>query len=439
MLDLFICRVYRQSSKSSQMLPVPEPGTSCDFLDGSVVSRRGQPSDCLEYIEAIGSRRPNTARDDNSPSVHNFSTEEHVSGATLCWRQIALMEYSLMDIELILDSDWDPQQVAEIAVEAEKAGVRTIWHSNITNTWDPFIGLVPAALATSKIKLGVLAISPYEMHPLKIANAILSLNELANGRAIVALGGGGAVALNIVDDLDFKKMRIVRGVREAAEIIYLIASGNFYTGYPGQVFKLTKPSRMKYCKAPRPRIFTCSMGPQMLRMGGRIADGLQVGDVPPGRMEEVMEDIQAGLSQRQYPADDFRISNFWAWHIKKDRDASMHEARCQLFARAEVIRPNIGLEHVCNEAEAQIVKDNFMSFMMANITRSGEIKDVPESLVEHLIKEVSSAGDFGDIDREVERYREFEKSGLTDLALRIFDDPMGNLKTIKERVMPHFT
>jgi 5,10-methylenetetrahydromethanopterin reductase len=343
-----------------------------------------------------------------------------------------------MDIELILDSDWNPQQVAEIAVEAEKAGVRTIWHSNITNTWDPFIGLVPAALATSKIKLGVLALSPYEMHPIKIANSIISLNELANGRAIVALGGGGAVALSIVDDLDFKKLRIVRGVREAAEIVYLISSGQFYMGYDGEVFKLTQRGQMNYAKAPRPQIFTCSMGPQMIRMGARVADGMQVGDVPPGRMPEVMQDVEAGFAKRDYPADDFRISNFWAWHIKEDREASMHEARCQLFARAEVIRPNIGLDHVCNEEEAQIVKDNFMNFMMANITRSGEIKGVPEYLVQHLIDEVSSSGDFHDIEREVERFREFEKSGLTDLALRIFDDPMGNLKVIKERIIPHF-
>ncbi len=344
-----------------------------------------------------------------------------------------------MDIEIILDSDLTPQQTAEVAVEAEKIGIRTVWHSNITNTWDPFIGLVPAAMATSKIKLGVLAISPYEMHPIKLANSILSLNELANGRAIIAIGGGGAVALSIVDDLDFKKMRIVRGVREAAEIIYLIASGKFYQGYEGEVFKLTKPGRMKYAKAPRPKIFTCSMGPQMIRMGARIADGMQVGDVPPGRMGEVMEDIQAGFAKREYPADDFRISNFWAWHMKEDREKSMYEARCQLFARAEVIRPNIGLDHVVNEEEAKIVKDNFMNFMMANITRSGEIKGVPEYLVNHLISEVSSAGDFDDIDREVERYRDFEKAGLTDLALRIFDDPMGNLKIIKERVIPHFT
>jgi len=67
-----------------------------------------------------------------------------------------------MDIEIIIGSDMHPQQVAEYAVEAEKAGVRTLWHSNFPNDWDPFIGLVPAALATSRIKLGVLAVFPRE-------------------------------------------------------------------------------------------------------------------------------------------------------------------------------------------------------------------------------------------------------------------------------------
>ena len=83
-----------------------------------------------------------------------------------------------MNIEIIIGCEMHPQQVAEFAVEAEKAGVRTLWHSNLPNGWDPFIGLSQAALATSRIKLGVLALSPYEMHPVRIAYSLISLNEL---------------------------------------------------------------------------------------------------------------------------------------------------------------------------------------------------------------------------------------------------------------------
>ena len=81
-----------------------------------------------------------------------------------------------MDIEIILEPDLHPNQVAEIAVEAESYGVRALWSSNYHQQWDAFLSLVPAAQKTSKILLGPLAISPFEMHPLKMANALLKVN-----------------------------------------------------------------------------------------------------------------------------------------------------------------------------------------------------------------------------------------------------------------------
>jgi 5,10-methylenetetrahydromethanopterin reductase len=348
-----------------------------------------------------------------------------------------------MQIEIIVGCEMHPNEVAEYAVAAEKAGVRALWHSNLPNGWDPFIGLSQAAQATSRIRLGVLALSPYEMHPVRIGYSIISLNELSNGRAILGLGGGGAIALATTvrsenESLDFKKMRIVRGVRESAEIIRMMASGEFHQSYDGEVFKVQSPFKLDFMRSPPPRIFTCSMGPQMLRMGGRVADGLQVGDVTADRLPEVMSDIQLGLSRRECPAEDFRIGNFWAWHIKPDRDASMHEARIGLFARAEVIPPHIGLDHLLDEEEAQLVRNNFKNFLIAGVTGTGNIKGVPPELVQRLIDNVSSSGDYNDIDREIGRFRAMERAGLTDLALRVFEDPWESLQTIKEQVIPHF-
>ncbi|GIS40680.1 MAG: hypothetical protein Ct9H90mP13_05260 [Pseudomonadota bacterium] len=96
-----------------------------------------------------------------------------------------------MDIEIIFEPDLHPNEIAEIAVKPEKYGIRALWSSNYHQNWDAFISLVPAAQKTSKILLGPLAVSPFEMHPLKMANSILTLNELADGRAIIAVGGGG--------------------------------------------------------------------------------------------------------------------------------------------------------------------------------------------------------------------------------------------------------
>ena len=55
-----------------------------------------------------------------------------------------------MDINIILEPDLSPAQFAEIAVEAERLGVRAIWSSNYHMHYDPFLLLAPAAAATSR-------------------------------------------------------------------------------------------------------------------------------------------------------------------------------------------------------------------------------------------------------------------------------------------------
>jgi 5,10-methylenetetrahydromethanopterin reductase len=98
-----------------------------------------------------------------------------------------------MDIDIILECDVNPQQVAELAVEAEKLGIRALWSSNYHQNYDCFMTLMPAAAVTSKIILGPLAVSPWELHPLKMANSLLTLNEASNGRGMVGISGGGGV------------------------------------------------------------------------------------------------------------------------------------------------------------------------------------------------------------------------------------------------------
>ena len=117
----------------------------------------------------------------------------------------------------------------------------------------------------------------------------------------------------------------------------------------------------------------------------------------------------------------------------------MYEARRSLAWRTQVVPPFHGLDLILEEDDVQLVKDNFNNFAKAYYTRSGQIDGVPAELVEYLIGAVASAGDYGDIDRELERFSELEKAGFTDLALKIFDDPMDGLRTVCDRIVPKFT
>lgn len=344
-----------------------------------------------------------------------------------------------MNIDLILDANLTPTQLAELAVAAERGGIRTLWHPNMHACRDALVALVPAAMATSRIRLGVLAVSPFELHPVKIATSLLTLNEIAGGRATVAIGGGGSVLSAIRQDgiqLDYRKLRVVAGVREATEIVRAAAAGTLTKPWAGELFHVTRPARTNWGGPVPAQVFTAADGPQMTRLAGRLADGVMFGDLTIHRAAEVMENIRAGMAKRERQPADFRVVNYWAWHIKQDREHSLYEARRGLVWRTQIVPPWHGLAHILPPEEAQLVRDHFEDFARAFWTRSGKIENVPAELVSRLIRLVSSSGDHGDIDGEIERYAELARAGFTDLALKVFDEPMAALEVICERVVP---
>ncbi|HJP04291.1 MAG: hypothetical protein CL799_11485 [Chromatiales bacterium] len=358
-----------------------------------------------------------------------------------------------MDIDIILEPDVSPQQMAELAVESERLGIRAIWSSNYHMHYDAFLALAPAAAATSKIILGPLAVSPWEMHPLKMANAILTLNEMAGGRGMIGVSGGGgllgAMGWKARDDgpgwpgrepvmNTSRPDRRLTAVRECIEVLQFSRTGKFAMGYEGKVFEIRRPYGMAWAKSDGPLIYSCSSGPQMIRMGGRIADGIQFSDFTPDMLPDAMANVNAGLAKRDEPAKDFRVGNFWAWHIKKDREASMYEARRELIWRAAIVAmiEHEIIKYLNGEDEMKIVRDNWENFRIAFRNRSGNIEGVPEDIVNRLIAGMSSAGDFSNIDQEIERCKQFADGGLTELSIRLFDDPMDGLKMIAEHVLP---
>ncbi len=358
-----------------------------------------------------------------------------------------------MDIDIILDPEMTPTAIAELAIQAEQTGIRALWSSNYHQYWDCFLSLAPAAQATSKIILGPLALSPWEMHPLKMANALLSLNEITKGRAMIAVGGGGGIlgaigwkASASADPWPGRHPekgtrypdRRVRGVRECLEVLDQSRTGKLAMGYPGEIFDINRPFQMAWARSPGPLLYSCSSGPQMIRMGAEFADGIQVSDFTVDMLPEALENVAVGQSRRDSPRKNFRIGNFWAWHIKQDKNASLWEARRELIWRGAVIgKEKDILQKFCyDETELEIILSNWENFRKAFWTRSGDIEGVPPDLVSRLIAGLASAGDLNDLEKEIERYKAFADNGLTELCLRVHDDPMDSLKIIGKRVLP---
>ena len=70
-----------------------------------------------------------------------------------------------MRVGVVLDGRRSAPEIAELARLAETYGFSHVWLSGGARTKDHFVRLAVAAAATRRIRLGPIAVSPFEMHP----------------------------------------------------------------------------------------------------------------------------------------------------------------------------------------------------------------------------------------------------------------------------------
>lgn len=335
-----------------------------------------------------------------------------------------------MRVDLVLEANHPDGYLAELGRLAERYGFGGLWVSNMHDARDPFINFVQTALATTKISLGPVAVSPYELHPMKMAAALLTLNEISGGRAHigVAAGAGGApTAMGVSQE------RRLRAVRECVEILKLASTGKPLR-YKGEIYKVLyyHPS---FAGGAPPMIWVCANGPQMLRSAAKYADGIFVGDHIPddiGRMRAIVDRQLAEVGRS--PAE-LRFNNFWAWHVKETRDEAHREARRWLAVRATPY-PEYYYRGILPEDEMQLIFDNRANIIKAFNAGSSDISGVPPDVMERFIDKVTSASGVAELDHEIERLRRFKANGLTEISLRIYENPEWTIRLIGERVLP---
>ena len=333
-----------------------------------------------------------------------------------------------MKIDIMLETDQSPEQVAELALLAEGYGLRALWAQNYVSSRDPFMCLVPAALATNTIKLGVVVVSPYEMHPMKIGNAVLTLNELSKGRAQVVIGGGGFWC----GRMGVQAHRMVRAVREAIEIVKG-GSDDEALRYDGQLYKAYGYDP-DWATDPAPRVYAGSSREQMLRMGARVADGIMTSDVIRPLIEGAVATVKAELKEQGRPESGFSINSAIAFHMKEDRETSMREARRELITRA--VLDAWYLRSFMSEAEVAVVRDNMQAFFKAYRAKSHVIEGVPDSILDTLVANLPIAGGLDELDARIVDLQEYVTTGITELCFRVHDDPVFAIRLIGEKIAP---
>ena len=160
--------------------------------------------------------------------------------------------------------------IAEQAQVAEEGGASTLWIACHLFLRDPITTAALALGATKRIKIALMAMSPYSVHPVYIAMAAASLVEAYPGRVILCLGSGAPADLKAAG-IDAPRPLVT--VSEAVEVCRALFAGEM-ADFEGKVFKVSG-RRLANAPCEIPIVIAASR-PNMLRLAGRETDGVLI-------------------------------------------------------------------------------------------------------------------------------------------------------------------
>ena len=333
-----------------------------------------------------------------------------------------------MKVDVILDARASATELAELGLLAEAQDFDGVWVSSLLDARDPFANFSLLAQQSSTIKMGPIAVNPWDIHPVRIAASLYTLNEFADGRARIVIGGGGEA----LQALNLEPKRRVRAVQECVEILKLVGDGQRHD-YVGQLYQV-KGHQLNWLTAAAPQVYVGANMPQMLRMTARVADGVMMSDMPPKLAAAALEQLARDLSANDRDISNLWSSSFTAWHVYANKEQARREA-CQWMLLRGLFRPWV-LSEFLERSEVDLVMNNAQSFVDAFVNKTHDIKNIPDELLNKLVDKLTLTASVDDLDELVEHLLEYKAIGLQSLSLRVYTDPAASIKLIGEQVLP---
>jgi 5,10-methylenetetrahydromethanopterin reductase len=175
-------------------------------------------------------------------------------------------------VGLFITGDVSAERTVELARLAEHAGFGSIWFADTLF----YRGCIPkataTALATSRLRIGLGVLNPFNRHPTLIAMEVGALDEIAGGRVVLGLG---ASVEALLQQAGIEYSTPLSAVEDATHIVRRLLAGERCM-YQGKHFSV-RGAQLNY--AP-PRvdmpIYLGAVLPRAVALCGRIADGLVV-------------------------------------------------------------------------------------------------------------------------------------------------------------------
>jgi coenzyme F420-dependent glucose-6-phosphate dehydrogenase len=310
---------------------------------------------------------------------------------------------------------FDPADLLQQAVEAERAGFEGIGASDHLQPWwnggeagHAWVWLGAAGHATEHAAIGTAVTPPGpRYHPVLIAQAWATLEALFPDRPFLGIGSGESLNESLLGAEWPSPAEQIQRMEEALEIIHALFRGE-RVDHDGAHFR-TKDAVLHTRPARRPPIYVSAFGPNAAAVAARQGDGLWTladPEMAPG----VIDAYRSACDDAGRQPGEIVLQIQFSW--AEDDDAALEGARVWKGAQPD-----------------EFYTDDWHH--PERMYEHGERNVTDEELRESLI--ISS-----DPDVHIERIREIEKLGATTIALMNVSgaDPHGAIDFYAEKVLP---
>jgi 5,10-methylenetetrahydromethanopterin reductase len=209
------------------------------------------------------------------------------------------------------------QGIVDLTVHAEAMGFDQAFAGNDIFGPPGLVRIAPMLMATTRIKVGSAVFDAVSIHPAQLAQVASGYQELSDGRFILGLGAGSDTFFSFAG---LKPPKPVPRTREAVVAIRELTNGRSPAGVPGAGEGWTEQARLE---EPQPvPIYVGAMGPKMLAMAGRYADGALPLCLPPAQVHRAMESVRAGAEAAGRDFDELDVAACVWCCIDEDREAA---------------------------------------------------------------------------------------------------------------------
>jgi len=314
-----------------------------------------------------------------------------------------------------VNNDLGYGELLAVAVAAEQAGFGQLWVSN-----DLFLRSAPVlagalAVGTSRIGLGIAVMNPYSVHVSELAMLAATAQEVSGGRFLLGLGAGSEQFLGWAG---------LARARPLATTGAALATLRALLGHEEGVDRALLPewfgpqSVLRFPLARPVPVYVGAMGPKMLELAGRHADGVLPLLYPPERYAGVRRQVLAGAG----PRDVDLPACFWV-SLSDDPVA----ARTALAEKLAYYGPSISAPVL---AAAGLRPQDFAP--AARLAHDGR---GAAGLIDDRMLSLGIAGDVADV---LARCRALGRDGARHLSFGppLGPDPVAAIRLLGEQVLP---